>query len=120
MAKPNRLFEMSYRLHSLALAEPFPQGTRTIGPTGGLVVCDGQQWCGRTIWVEKRMGRVATSDRVIAEVREWDIDDTPVLAAVFPHLRPGTHKVFESDFGELGRSAEVIVDAGKVVWLNWS
>src|SRR5262249_44392755 len=113
----DRRGETTSRLVALALVAPLPTGSRVRdGQTGSLVVYDGAAWRGRDVWVAKRKG----TGRVIAPVREWEVDGVRVLAAVFPCLRAGTYRVCEMDRGELGRSAEVLIDAGQIVALDWS
>ena len=118
MVRADRRSEIIKRLVELALAAPLPAGSRSIrgGPSGSLVVHEGYAWRGRTVWVDKRKGY----DRLIATVQEYEIDGALFLAAVFPDLRPGTHRVREMDMGEEGRTAEVLIDVGRVVSLDWS
>jgi hypothetical protein len=52
-------------------------------------------------------------------VEEWNVDGRTVLAAVFPYLLPGAWAVQENERGQLRRNGEVLIDAGKITWLDW-
>src|SRR4051812_29024879 len=87
---------------------------------GAIVVFGDEGLRGSTIWIEKRKGRGDTQGRSIHEVIEWNVEEEPVLAAVFVDLPTGTYIVRYKEMGVEYRNAEVLVDAGEVSVMDWT